>query len=44
MNDEIADAVLGLDGLDQRLLDDALVTLDGTDTKSRLGANATLGV
>jgi len=44
VNDEIADAVLGLDGLDQRLLDEALVTLDGTDTKSRLGANATLGV
>jgi len=44
VNGEIADAVLGLDGLDQRLLDDALVTLDGTDTKSRLGANATLGV
>jgi enolase len=36
--------VLGLDGLDQRLVDDALVTLDGTDTKSRLGANAMLGV
>jgi enolase len=41
---EIADTVLGLDGLDQRLVDDALVTLDGTDTKSRLGANAMLGV
>jgi enolase len=44
VNDEIADTVLGLDGLDQRLVDDALVTLDGTDTKSRLGANAMLGV
>ena len=44
VNGEIADSVLGLDGLDQRLVDDALVTLDGTDTKSRLGANAMLGV
>jgi enolase 1/2/3 len=40
----IADAVLGLDGIDQRLVDDTLVTLDGTDDKSRLGANAILGV
>jgi enolase len=44
VNGEIADTVLGLDALDQRLVDDALVTLDGTDTKSRLGANAMLGV
>ena len=44
VNGAIADAVLGLDGLDQRLLDDAVFTLDGTDTKSRLGANAMLGV
>jgi enolase len=44
VNGEIADTVLGLDGLDQRLVDDALVTLDATDTKSRLGANAMLGV
>jgi enolase len=41
---EIADAVLGLDGVEQRLVDDTLVTLDGTDGKSRLGANAILGV
>ncbi len=41
---EIADLVLGLDALDQRLLDEQLVTLDGTDGKSRLGANAILGV
>jgi enolase len=44
VNGEIADAVLRMDGLDQRLVDDALVTLDGTDGKSRLGANAMLGV
>jgi len=41
---EIADAVLGLDGIEQRLVDDTLVTLDGTGGKSRLGANAILGV
>jgi enolase len=41
---EIAELVLGLDALDQRLLDEQLVTLDGTDGKSRLGANAILGV
>jgi enolase len=44
VNGEIADTLLGLDGLDQRLVDDTLVTLDGTDAKSRLGANALLGV
>src|SRR5262245_46711154 len=44
VNTEIADLVVGLDGTDQRLLDDELVTLDGTDGKSRLGANAVLGV
>ncbi len=36
--------MIGLDALDQRTLDDELVTLDGTDGKSRLGANAILGV
>ncbi len=41
---EIAEAVVGLDALDQRGLDQALVDLDGTDAKSRLGANAILGV
>jgi enolase len=44
VNTEIADVVVGLDATDQRLLDDELVTLDGTDGKSRLGANAILGV
>ena len=43
VNGEIADAVVGLDAADQRALDDALVELDGTPTKSRLGANAILG-
>ena len=44
VNGEIADLVVGLDATEQRLLDDELVTLDGTDGKSRLGANAILGV
>jgi enolase len=44
VNTEIAEAVIGLDALDQRTVDDELVTLDGTDGKSRLGANAILGV
>jgi enolase len=43
VNGEIADAVLGRDAADQRGVDDALVELDGTPTKSRLGANAILG-
>jgi enolase len=41
---EIADAARGLDPAAQRALDDALIALDGTDGKTRLGANAILGV
>ncbi|MFZ4584226.1 MAG: phosphopyruvate hydratase [Acidimicrobiia bacterium] len=44
VDNEIAAAVVGLDAADQRGLDDTLCTLDGTDAKSRLGANAILGV
>jgi enolase len=44
VNGEIAEAVAGVDAADQRSLDDALITLDGTPNKSRLGANAILGV
>ena len=44
VNGEIADRVTGLDARDQRALDLAMVDLDGTPTKSRLGANAILGV
>ncbi|MEM1116048.1 MAG: phosphopyruvate hydratase [Bacteroidota bacterium] len=44
VNEEIAPEVVGLDALDQALLDQTLVDLDGTNNKSRLGANATLGV
>jgi len=44
VNGEIADAVTGMEALDQRLLDDELCRLDGTPNKGRLGANAILGV
>jgi enolase len=44
VNGEIADAVEGLEALDQRQLDAALIDLDGTPDKGRLGANAVLGV
>jgi enolase len=44
VNGEIADRVTGLDARDQRALDLAMIELDGTPNKSRLGANAVLGV
>ncbi len=44
VNGEIAKALAGFDAADQKALDAALVALDGTRNKSRLGANATLGV
>ncbi len=44
VNGEIAEAVRGRDALDQSGLDRALIELDGTDNKGRLGANAILGV
>jgi enolase len=44
VNGEIRDAVIGLDGADQRSVDAELCALDGTENKSRLGANAILGV
>ncbi len=44
VNGEIAGAVAGMDGSDQEALDEALIALDGTPNKSRLGANAILGV
>ena len=43
VNDEIADAIEGMEALDQRAVDLALIDLDGTDNKARLGANAILG-
>jgi enolase len=42
--DEIGPAIEGFDATDQRLVDAALIALDGTDNKKRLGANAILGV
>ncbi len=44
VNGEIYDALSGFDAEDQRRLDDLLIELDGTANKSRLGANAILGV
>jgi len=44
VNGEIAKAVVGLDAADQRSLDKKMIALDGTPTKSRLGANAILAV
>src|SRR5881296_93530 len=44
INTEISEAVLGLDASEQAFLDRTLVELDGTENKSRLGANATLAV
>src|SRR3954465_15041479 len=44
VNGEIAEAGRGLDAMDQAALDHRLIDLDGTPNKSRLGANAILGV
>ena len=44
VNGEISEAVVGLDALRQIQVDNTLLDLDGTDNKSRLGANAMLGV
>jgi enolase len=44
VNSEIAKSINGLDAADQRALDHKMISLDGTPTKSRLGANAILAV
>ena len=44
INEKIADELAGFEADDQRLIDQALIKLDGTDNKSELGANAILGV
>ncbi|PZQ61144.1 MAG: phosphopyruvate hydratase [Sphingomonas taxi] len=44
VNDEIAEAIIGLDAEDQLEIDQAMIELDGTENKGRLGANAILGV
>ena len=43
VNNEISDAILGLDAEDQRDIDHVMIELDGTENKARLGANAILG-
>jgi enolase len=43
VNDEIAPEIIGFDSQDQRLIDAAMIELDGTKNNSRLGANAILG-
>ena len=44
VNNELRDLVIGMDALDQEKIDKAMIELDGTETKSKLGANAILGV
>ena len=44
VNEIIAPEILGMDAHDQRLLDETMIALDGTDNKSKLGANAILAV
>ncbi|MDD2438365.1 MAG: phosphopyruvate hydratase [Massilibacteroides sp.] len=44
VNDVIAPAIIGMSALEQRAIDEKMIALDGTKTKSKLGANAILGV
>ena len=44
VNGELRNLVIGMDALNQKELDYAMINLDGTETKSRLGANAILGI
>ncbi len=44
VNGEIAEALIDTDAMDQVAIDEAMIELDGTDNKARLGANAILGV
>ena len=44
VNSEIAEALFGMDALEQKAIDETMIDLDGTPNKSRLGANAILGV
>jgi enolase len=44
VNTEIAEAIIGLDAMEQAFIDQTMIELDGTDNKSRLGANAILAV
>lgn len=44
VNNDIRNALVGMDSLDQRALDDKMIALDGTENKAKLGANAILAV
>jgi enolase len=44
VNDELKDALVGMDATDQQTIDQTMIDLDGTANKARLGANATLGI
>ena len=44
VNTEIAEAIIGLDAIEQAFIDQTMIDLDGTENKSRLGANAILAV
>lgn len=44
VNEMIKPAIIGMDADDQKAIDDKMISLDGTNNKSNLGANATLGV
>jgi len=44
IDDEISGALVGLDGREQEVVDNALISLDGTENKARLGGNATVAV
>src|SRR4051812_1619411 len=44
VNETIAEAVIGMDALDQKGIDDVMIEIDGTPTKANLGANAILAV
>ena len=44
VNDRLADALLGMDALDQAAIDQRMIDLDGSENKKNLGANALLGI
>jgi len=44
INSEVCESIIGLESTDQALIDQTLISLDGTESKSRLGANAVLAV
>ncbi|GAG08746.1 unnamed protein product, partial [marine sediment metagenome] len=44
VNEKIAEAIEGLDAREQKLIDQTMIELDGTENKANLGANAILGV